>query len=130
MRDDILDEPIRKEYRTKKKAKDFFIALIFFCFVCEILFIVEIVRVGNKDIVGGAIKALLILTSLFIFYLGFYWVKWIISPSLILLSIACFLGAFEQSSALMIIVGLYYLYLAFTLLFSKRLKYLKRDSIK
>ncbi|WP_338765703.1 hypothetical protein WAF17_02205 [Bernardetia sp. ABR2-2B] len=127
MKNDILDYPV-PENNLKEKAKNFFILLIFFCFVCETLFVVEIWRVGNKDILGGVIKSILILSSLFVFYFGFSWVKWIITPSLILLSIACFLGAAEQSSVLMLFIGIYYLYLAFLLPISKRLKFLDRKS--
>lgn len=128
MKDDILDEPISEHHYTKEKARLFFGMLILFCFVCELLFIVEVVRIGNKDITGGVLKGIAILTSLLVFYFGFSWIKWIITPSLLLLSFACFLGANKNNSILMAIIGLYYFYIALLLPFSKKLKYLKRKS--
>jgi uncharacterized RDD family membrane protein YckC len=73
-----------------------FYLILFFFLLGELVFLIEIMNVGNGDMVGVLSKTLLLGVLFYFFYIGKNWARWILMVVLAPLTLACVFAALEN----------------------------------
>jgi uncharacterized RDD family membrane protein YckC len=86
-----------------------FYLILFFFLLGELVFLIEIMNVGNGDMAGALFKSLLIVVLFYFFYRGKNWARWILMVVLGLLTLACVFAAFENEPFGFVVIIVSYL---------------------
>jgi len=106
----------------KAIGKFFLLGLSLVFLLAQIIFAVKVAEYGNGDMAGEIGLSLFILVWIILYYQGYNWAKWILSVSLILLSLAVFTAGMENESTLLKLTAIFYLYFGVIPHFSKYLQ--------